>query len=768
MKRIMRFVLEQSRLVIYLILAITLLFAGLIPRLDFDARMEKMVPEDDPVIEELLQAAEDFGAQDFFMVTIRAPDIFNQQTLEKIEKMAAELEVVPDVKSILTPLNAQLIESDLLGISISPAAEGIPRRQQELNQFRERILASPYRGKLVSPDGRAAALLLELKAVETIAEREVNLIASQVEAIVNKYSGPEEIYIVGDLYITYYAEKVMKEDIVLLLPLMLLMLIIVLYWSFHSWQGVILPLATVGISVIWTTGFMALLEIPISIVTIMMPVILLAIGSADGIHLINKYYEELARGRSKRLALEETMKEMYGPVIMTSLTTGAGFSALLTSFLTPIKEFGLLTAFGVMVAMFFSLLFIPAALNLQRKPAHFHRETREHKQGLVKILSGLGRFIARHARLTALVSLLIFILILSGIFRLETEGNMINYFDRNSSIIKGIKIVEEEFGGTLQIGIVFDTGRPDGVKEPAVLKLMVETQEYLNSLPQVSNASSLADLIRDLNQKLNMGGAEFYRIPDQRQTVAQELLLYTMQGGSELESLVSYDFSKALLTARIENTASTNIKGMITKIESYIEHKVAQQGDLTSRVIGTPKVIYRIMERFVSTQISSFLTSIIAVAVIVSLLMGSLLSGLIAVIPLLFTVGINFGIMGYGGIPLDAVTTMIASIAIGIGVDYSIHYLSRYRREIRSGKSQQEAIISTAYSAGRGIFFNALTLVLGFIILVFSQFRAIDIFGLLIAMTMLTSSLASLTIVPAVVSLLPRKVVLTNYFDWEM
>jgi predicted RND superfamily exporter protein len=284
---------------------------------------------------------------------------------------------------------------------------------------------------------------------------------------------------------------------------------------------------------------------------------------------------------------------------------------------------------------------------------------------------------------------------------------------------------------------------------------MLETQNFLNSVPGVSQATSVADVVRELNRALNMGEDEYYTIPETRQAVAQELLLFTLQGGSSVDSLVSFNFDKAIVSARVESVSSEQLRRTIRRLEEYVQANYPSDGDLQVKVVGIPNVMLVLADRFRDSQIYSLAISIVTCGIIVSVLMGSWLAGIVSILPLILTVAVNFGVMGYGGVPLDAVTTMIASIAVGIGIDYSIHYVSRYLLEIEAGRDQSLAIAITSSTAGRGIFFNALTLIVGFAMLAFSHFRAIDVFGYLIALTMLTSSLSSLTIVPAILRLLP-------------
>lgn len=330
------------------------------------------------------------------------------------------------------------------------------------------------------------------------------------------------------------------------------------------------------------------------------------------------------------------------------------------------------------------------------------------------------------------------------------ESNIVNYFSEKSPIKRGTMVIEEVFGGSMQISVVVDTGVEDGFKDPAMLEELIVIQDYLNSWDTINHAASLADVVRELNQALWDGDPEFYAIPDTREGgVAQQLLLFTMQGGGGLDALVSYDYSRALVTAQMKTLDAQMLGKTIADVEEHLNELYGGRSDVQVKLVGTPKVMMRLMNRYVHTQISSLITSSIAVGIIVALLMKSLLLGVLSLVPLVFTVLINFGLMGFAGLPLDAVTSIIASLVIGIGVDYAIHYISRYRLELAQGHDQAQALLNTGASAGRGgIFYNALALIIGFMVLVFSHFRAISVFGFLISVTMVVSSFAALLVIP--------------------
>lgn len=753
MQRWFKLVLDHPRLVIAVVVVLTVVAGSFLPLITFDASIDAMIPEDDPVLVELMDVVEDFGTQDLFLIAVEAEDVFSPTVLKKIYNLAAELEALEGVAEVQSPFNAQKVESGFWGIEIAPMTAELPQSSEAIREFQAAILDSPYAGRLVTADGRGAALFLELDALGLGPER--NDLMAQIEELVARYRGPEKIHVVGDAYILYYTEQAMKEDLLKLVPFVVVIIGAVLYATLRSALGIVIPLVTVGTSVIWTVGFMIWRGIPVSIISMVMPVILVTIGIASSIHILNKYQESLARGLSKRQALEETFAAITSPVAMAALTTAAGFASLVTAFVEPIREFGVFTAIGVMLAMGLSLSLVPALLILVKEPRVRLTEDKPEKDGpLTRLLQAFVRLAVTRPK--GVLAVVAFILVASGVGagRITLESNIVNYFGASSPVKQATMVIEEVFGGSMQISVVLDTGEEDGIKDPAVLQELVVIQDYLNSWDTINHATSVADVIRELNQALWDGDPEFYAIPDSREAVAQLLLLFSMQGGEGLDSLVTYDYSRALVTAQMKTLDAEQMAYVIGEVEGFLTERYNSRAGLKAHLSGTPKVMLRLMNRYVQTQVSSLISSSIMVAIIVSLLMRSVALGLLSMVPLVFAVLVNFGIMGFAGLPLDAVTSMISSVAIGIGVDYAIHYISRHRWERANGLENGSALDRTSTSAGRAIIYNALALVVGFLVLVFSHFRAIAVFGLLISAAMIVSALAALVVVP----------LLLNYF----
>jgi hypothetical protein len=343
---------------------------------------------------------------------------------------------------------------------------------------------------------------------------------------------------------------------------------------------------------------------------------------------------------------------------------------------------------------------------------------------------------------------------------------MTKYFRPSAPVIQGLQFVEERFGGSQNINIVIETGRRDGLKDPKVLKFIDDLQRYLEGTGIVGYTSSLVDLIKETNYTLHGDDEAFYRVPDSARAVAQLLLLYEMGGGEILKSVATRDFSKAQVTARVRSVGTAAYEKLIADVERFIAEN-APQG-VTGYVTGALVIYVRISHKIVQSQIVSLIASFGAVWLIVSVLLGTGIGGAFALLPLVVAVVGNFGVMAMAGAKLDLATVMIASLVIGIGVDYAVHFITRYRRERMRGLPHPEALEVTYDTAGRAIVYNALTLTAGFLVLIFSRFGALATMGWLVALTMVTSSAGALLVLPVALGAVEPRFLLKRYFiTWE-
>ncbi len=744
------------------VLIVTVFFASAIPRIRFEQDFEAFLPQDDPATIALHRAEERYGDQKLFMVAVETDDtIFKPETLKKLKEMEELFEQIPEVDEVRGPTNSQVIYGSETAITVATALPEIPETPEELQAYKERVLGDRLlRGFVVSEDGKAAGILIRLKTGE---EETVGVVNSVLE-IAERYQGPERIYVGGMPRLNQFIAESMRKDLSVLFPVMILVIIIVLYLSFNSLHGVALPLVTVVLSAIWEMGTMGWLGAPFTPFSFIAPVVLMAVGTAYGIHVLNKYYEEAHQGgRSRTEIVVATVTAMLSPTAMAALTTVAGFFALLSSTLWPQRDFGIYTGIGVLYAGFLALTLIPAILALMPLPR------REHQSLLARWLraglASLAHLIERTAVIILIGAGAVAVVWAVGIPRLKIETSAKDFLGKGHPVVEALDVLERHFGGSLQTGIEIDVGVRDGLKEPEVLNKILALQEFLETLPAVRRTTSITNLVRELNQKFHADDPNYYVIPDDRKLISQLLLLFTFQGGS-LGQMALTDFSAGEVIVSLEWVSSTEMAKLVAEIQRYLdEHfaptataSVALTSDgsllqIKAEQVGTMPIYVRLMDQIRTSQIWSLLTSVGSSWVIVSLLMGSVIAGALCIVPLVLTILTEFGLMAYLGLPLDMSTMMIGSIAIGIGIDYAIHFVERYRLEFALGRDARRALEHTLTHTGVGISYNALALTLGFGVLWISTFKGLNTFGSLVALTMVVSATSAFTIIPAILLL---------------
>ncbi|MCX8102827.1 MAG: MMPL family transporter [Candidatus Bipolaricaulota bacterium] len=755
-------IIDHPWWVIGVILTLTALFASAIPRIRFEQDFEAFLPHDDPATVALRRAEERYGDQKLFMVALEADDtIFKPETLKKLKEMEELFEQIPEVDEVRGPTNSQVISGTETAITVATALPQIPETPHEIAAYRERVLGDRLlRGFVVSEDEKAAGILIRLQP----GEEDTVGVVNRVLEIVERYQGPERIYVGGMPRLNQFIAESMRKDLLMLFPVMIGVIVLVLYVGFSSLRGVVLPLLTVVLSAIWEMGTMGWLGAPFTPFSFIAPVVLMAVGTAYGIHILNKYYEEAHKeGRPRKEILVETVTAMLSPTAMAALTTVAGFFALLSSTLWPQRDFGIYTGIGVLYAALLSLTLIPAILALLPVPQGGRRSLLarwlQGRAGLV----GLAYLIERTTLVILIGAGVVAVGWAVGIPRLRIETSAKEFLGKGHPVIEALDVLERHFGGSLQTGIEIDLGVRDGLKEPEVLKKILALQEFLETLPAVRRTTSLTNLVRELNQKFHADDPAYYVIPDDRKLIAQLLLLFTFQGGS-LGQMALTDFSAGEVLVSMEWVSSTQMSKLVAEIQRYLdEHfgptattSLASDGSalqIKAEQVGTVPVYARLMEQIKESQIWSLLTSVSASWLIVSLLMGSAVAGMLCIVPLVLTILTEFGLMAYLGLPLDMSTMMIGSIAIGIGIDYAIHFVERYRVEFARDEAARRALEHTLTYTGAGISYNALALTLGFGVLWLSTFKGLNTFGSLVALTMVVSALSAFTVIPAILLL---------------
>lgn len=736
--------LKKSWVILPLILLVTVAaFFQIKSNLHLETNLSKYLPQEHPAFIFSDEAEERFHIRDGVLMAIETENgIYNTATLQKIKDISTRLSQMKEIdpNGINSLANADNIVGSDGGLDVKPFFKRVPKSSEELSALREAVKKNDMMGgRLVSADETTALVVAEIDSDQFSQEFYQRLLALATE-----FSGPEKIHVAGRPIVegsmAYLAPKDMKR----MVPIVILVIVLVLWFFMRSFRATLATMLVVVVSAVWTFGLMAAVGVPAYAVSMMIPVMLIATGVADGIHLFHYFKKiQLEEPSEKSFAIKRMVVDMWRPVVVTSVTTAIGFISLLTSQVYPIKYFGLFTAFGVLVSMTLSLVLIPSFFMVFGVRSSHNNVNKESRMPwLIKF----GEGAVKRPILSLAVTMAVIAFSIFGVGKVWINSSFLDNFEKTSNIAKTDAFVNSKFGGTSTINVILDSKNEDAFKRPSVLTLMAKMQrDVVANSPWVGNSFSLADYIRRMNQVMHAGSSEYNAIPNNQDLIAQYLLLYEISGDPEnLWKVVDGNFSTANVTLQLKSDNSKASNEALAVIETYRSRFEGEGISLAYAGSGYKALVFSRL--ILEGQIKSLLLSFLIVAVLLAAMFKSIKAGLIGVTPIALTALISFGLMGWFDIALSTTTALISSIAMGIGVDYAVHFLERYRIELRKGYSEEEAGAQTINNSGKAIFGNALVVILGFLVLLFSVFPPNRTLGALVSLNMFLSFFGTVTV----------------------
>ncbi len=716
--------------------------------------LDKYMPQDHPAFVYSDKAENWFGINDGIIVAIENQNgIYNSETLDTLKQLTKTLQKLDEIeKADVTSLyTADNIVGDEVGMDVKRFFKRVPKSNEKLKILQQNVKNNEMvYGRLVSENEKVTVIIAEIKD-DVFSQEFYNEI---LELTASFETEDIKVHVAGRPIVEGTMALLGPADMKRMVPIVLLVITLVLFVMLRSVKSTILTMAVVFFSTLWAFGAMALFNIPIYAVSTMIPVMLIAIGVADGIHLYSHLQLFLQKNpnATKKEAAVDMIKNMWKPVVMTSITTAVGFISLLTSEVYPIKYFGIFTALGVIAAMVFSLTLIPAGIMIFGLPkVNKIKKENIEQQGFAHRFAAT---IIKRRSISIIATALIIVASVIGLQKVWINSSFLDKFEKDSDIVLTDKFINQNFGGTTQLNLILDAGNnKNAFKKPEVLKLVNKMQNKIeNDLQIVGNSFSLTDYITRMNKVMNADKEEFNVIPDTKEMVAQYLLLYEMSGDPEnLNKVVDYDYQKLNVTFQLKSDNSKAINSTIDIIETF-ENDFKKHG-IAVKYAGSGYKGLVFTDLILEGQILSLILSLLIVVILLSLMFKNIKIGLIGAVPIIITALISFGTMGFLNIPLSTTTALLSSIAIGIGIDYAVHFIEQYKiNALKTGDKILTAKKTMAHS-GRAILFNAVVVIAGFMVLLFSVFPPNRALGALVSLNMFTSFIGTLTVMLVVLYL---------------
>jgi len=732
------FVIKHRAIVLGFFFLFILAAATQLPRVTIDPSMKSQFPEDMPSRLNIDRIEHLFGGTEFVMVMVLADDVTAPATLRRVRDLSRAIERLDQVERVLSLFTLKDIRGEDGAMVVDPAVPALPTTPEEQTKLMADLSANDLLyGNVVAKDFTATAILAQVGDKTD----DYRLIAA-IEAVIDANPGPELVRLGGMPWVRANIATDIQHDLRTFLPIGILIMLAFLYFCFRHWRGVVLPFLVVIIAIIVGLALVPLFGWKIQIVTILLPVILIAVANDYSIHLLTKYdeYHTASAGHSATSLVSAITGDLAAPTLICGLTTIGGLLCLMTHVIIPAKQLSILASLGIAFALLASLTFLPALLLYLPLPTP---SSTARSGWLDRILLFLAGLVTGKARTTLLILLVSTIAVAAGIPKIVVESNPDGYYALDHPVRQSSSLANRNFGGSSSVAVIAE----GDILQPEVLQKIDRLENALAQRPEVGTTSSISRVVRRMNKVMHDGLPEEDRLPDSRDAVAQYFLLYSMNGDPEdFERMVDFDFSHALVSARIRETSSNASTRVMTFVRDWIK---TEGSGLFVVAGGFTDLFAELVEAIVSGQMSSLFLSLLVVTLLVALLFRSATAGLIAGLPLGFSMALLFGSMGYLNIELNVATALLSSIMIGVGVDYTIHFLWRYREERARELEPVEAAEKTLVTTGRGIVFNALSVIVGFFVLMLSAFLPIRFFGFLVVVSIGTCLIGALVLVPA-------------------
>ncbi len=746
-------ILRRRWLTLALLAGATLLFALQIPRIVFRVSPEGMVVKGHPDTLYYVEYVEEFGTDEIVLIALFAEDVFTHKALDSVVRLTEKIQGYDNVQKVLSLSSVNDIRGSPEGVEIAPFFSELPKTAPGLEEIRAQVHDNPLvYGNLVSPDDRCTLILVELYLWgDDFPEQRKRIVRKILNLVDQERTDGVESYVAGFPVVSTTLVTMLVEDQWVFVPTIVLLIALTLYASFRSVWCVLLPMLTVLASLVWVLGFLVLCGRTVEIITNVLPPLILVIAMADSVHILAHYREELGRNENREEAVRDATAYIFTPCLLTSVTTAIGFGSLMVSRVEGIWSLGLLASFGALAAFVISITLVPVLISLLPTRT-FLRPGRGKGSVLDRTLAALARFNQSHKAHILVATFVLIVLSVIGVFQLKVETTLIEYLKDKNPLVRAVRHIEGHLTGTSTLDVVFSFDDPGQVNEPENLARVEALQAYLEEKPIVTDSFSLVDILKRMNQVFRGGDPAFYRLPASREEIAQYLLLYSMSGEEEdLSRYVDDDHQTAVLASRLKTVSSAKMDRFLEEVK---EHILAEFPGLGIRVTGISVLVTDSIDAIVRGQIQSLALALVLISLIMMALLGSVRLGLLSMIPTAIPILMTLGMMGWLGIPINTATAVISCVAIGIAVDDTIHYMTRFRKEYRNRPDEVVAAFRALTYTGRALYLTSFVLTVGFSVLVFSHFRPIIYFGLLMAVTMVSALVGDLVLLPVLLMVL--------------
>ena len=763
MKRIFPgFPIHHPRIVLAIIGLITVVAALQLPKIKIDTDPENMLPADEPVrvIHKNVEAA--FNLNDFLVLgVVDENTVFTPEILERVQRITNAVRDMDGViaDDILAPSEVDdILPDEGGGIRVQTLMESVPASEEEARQVLVQIRENPIlRGKLASDDGKAIALFIPLEKKDMAME-----VGEQIQAVIDKEHGAEQYYLAGLPVAQDTFGAAMFQQMAVSAPLAFLLIFLLMLFFFRNWRVVLAPMLLSMVTVIWTMGLLIGMGYTVHIMSSMIPIFLIPIAVLNSIHILSSVHANYHQKDSMQETLYHSMRELFLPMLFTSLTTVAGFASLIMTPIPPVQVFGAFVAFGVFVAWLLSLLFIPAyAMLMPHSVLDNFGRTHEGEAAPETFLHKIRDFSVKNRVAVLVVVSVIMVVAAYGVTRIVVNDNPVNWFKPGTPLRVADQVMNQHLPGTYLAYVELSGADEQAILDPAWMAWAERLQNEIAQQPNVGAASSVVDVLKKVQYELLNRQAGSATLADSREKIAQYLFLYEMSGGSpdDLFKFITPGQDRINIWVQMHKGDNQQVRAVVDGVQAWIAHNPPPDG-LEVQWAGLSYINVKWQQLMVSGMAKSLAGSWVVVLIMMVILFRSLRMGLLAMVPLTATILITYGWVGLSGRNYDMPIAVLSSLSLGLAVDFAIHFLQRTRDIHRHHNGNFHATMNTFFhEPAQALARNVVVIALGFVPMFFASLVPYVTVGAFFFAIMLISGAATFLIMPAALTYFPAHVI---------
>ncbi|MER3375239.1 MAG: MMPL family transporter [Allomuricauda sp.] len=763
--KVARIILRNRILILIAIAGFTVFLALQWKNMQFSNTEANILPDDHPASIEYNAFTRVFGEEgNAIVIAIRDSALFTPTNFNRWNKLSKQLEAFPEIDFVVSTDNLRVLvkDNEEQAFVMEPFIKDPPKTKKEVDTLINHLFNElPFYDNLVyNPKSGTIQTIAYLDKDIMNTEVRNQFILNDLGDLVEGFEEETQldVHVSGMPYIRTWNTKSIVDEIGIFIVAALLVTSLIFFFFFRSFRATFISMCVVIIGVMWAFGFLGLLQYEITILTALIPPLIIVIGIPNCIFLINKYQQEVNKHGNQALSLQRVISKIGNATLMTNITTASGFATFIILDSDLLKEFGIVASINIVGIFVLSLLIIPIIYSFMPLPKTKHLK-HLNKKWIDFFVSRMENIVRNHRIAVYIVTVAVLVLSIIGIYQIKITGSRIEDLPKNTHFFKDIRFFEQEFDGIMPMEIVVDTERKNGVIKPATLKRMDQLGTVIDEIPELSRPLSVVDLIKYSKQAFYNGIPKYYQLPtSQENTFIMDVARKSSSDGDLLKSFVDSTGQTARLTTYMRDVKIDRMEEIEKDVQQAID-KFFPSERFKVFMTGKALLFLKGTKYLVKNLLLSLALAIGLISLFMAYLFRSFRMVIISLVPNLLPLVITAGVMGYLGVPIKPSTILVFSIAFGISVDDTIHFLAKYRQELATHKWHiKRSVYAALRETGVSMFYTSIVLFFGFSVFIISSFGGTKALGGLVSATLLFAMLSNLILLPSLLLSLERSI----------